>query len=315
MIYCGIDISNATFDCCFIIDNKPLYNSFPQNIYGYESFLNLFVMLSCDIVGFESTGVYHKALHKYLIDNGVSPLVLSPRSVSLYIKSTMIKGKTDKSDSYGIALYLLHNRDLVSLSFPVRDHFKPMVTSLVLLDKQIRQLKNLSHSLDRSFCDQFVVDSVSNSISQLSDSRESILKVALHDLYERIPEAIFIKEDILGVGDMTLLFVLPLVYDHFDKFTMKQMISFIGIAPVSYSSGTSVRRRSHISYRGDNNVRRILFMSAISSVRGNPIIKEKFLSMVASGKPKKVALVAIMAHILRAIIARLSYYSGRKAKR
>lgn len=101
----GIDISKDTIDCCFLVENKPHYNKFPQNEDGYFSFLSIYEMLNCDVVGFESTGVYHKAFEKYLIGNGLKPLVLSPRSVHHYLKSLKrIKGKTDKSDSFGIAV-------------------------------------------------------------------------------------------------------------------------------------------------------------------------------------------------------------------
>lgn len=315
MNYSGIDISKDSFDCCFLIDNKPHYNNFPQTELGYESFLSIFVMLKIDIVGFESTGVYHKAFQKYLIGNGVTPLILSPRSVSLFIKSTQIKGKTDKSDSFGIALYITKNPDLIAFSYPMRDKFKPLVSTLIQFDKQIRQLSNLYHAVERSNYDETLNLSILEMLDTTKTHKEDLKKYVLEELYRSIPEAKLIKSEIVGVGDMVLLFVLPLIYDHFDKFTLKQMVSFIGIAPMDFQSGTSVKKRSHISHRGDTNTRKILFMSAIASVRSNPILKDKFLRMVDQGKPKKVALVAVMSHLLRAIVSRLSHHTKRSIKK
>ncbi|MCK9355485.1 MAG: transposase [Gallionella sp.] len=312
----GIDISNETFDCCFIVDNKPHYNTFSQDTNGYFSFLSTFKMLNIDTVGFESTGVYHKAFQKYLIDNGVTPIVLSPRSVSLFIKSTTNnKGKTDKTDSYFIALYIMKNSDLVALYFPIRDEFKPLTTTLIQYEKQIRQLKNLYHSISKVGDDFVLLASVDSMIKNAIVFRDELKIHAVSKLYSSIPEALLIKSEIKGVGDMVLLSLLPLIYDHFDKFTIKQIVSFIGISPVPFQSGTSVKKFSHISHRGDANTRKILFMSAISSVRTNPIMKEKFLRMVADGKPKKVVLIAVMAHLLRAIVSRLSHHTGRPIKK
>lgn len=316
MNYVGIDISNKTFDCCFIVDNKPHYNMFSQDTNGYDSFLSIFKMLNIDIVGFESTGVYHKAFQKYLIDNGVIPVILSPRSVSLFIKSTTNnKGKTDKTDSYFIALYIMKNPDLIAFSFPIRDEFKPLITTLIQYEKQIRQLKNLHHSIIKSSDDFVLHTSIDSMIKNAIVFRDELKIHSILKLYSTIPEAKLIKSEIIGVGDMVLLSLLPLIYDHFDKFTIKQIVSFVGISPVPYQSGTSIKKFSHISHRGDSNTRKILFMSAIASVRSNPIIKEKFLRMVADGKPKKVALMAVMAHLLRAIVSRLSHHTKRSIKK
>ena len=77
---CGIDISSETFSVCYLVDNKPFYNEYPQTTDGYRSFLNIYVMFNCDGIGFESTGVYHKKLQKFLIENGCNPFILSPGS-------------------------------------------------------------------------------------------------------------------------------------------------------------------------------------------------------------------------------------------
>jgi len=316
MKYCGIDISANTFDVCIISDKDLYYNSFPQSENGYFNFLSVFQMLKIDVVGFESTGVYHKAFEKYLRDNGVEPFILSPRSVSLFIKSaSKNKGKTDKTDAYFIALYLSKTDNLVSYNFPIRDKFKPFTTSLMMYDKQIRQMKNLLHSLEVGGSDSFLFESISNMISSLSDQQNDLKRYAMAELYLTIPDALKIKAEIKGVGDGVLLHILPMIYDNFDKYTLKQIVSFVGISPVPFESGTSVKKFSHISHRGDNVARRVLFMSAIASVRSNPILMEKFKRMHESGKPKKVALVAVMSQLLRAIVSRLSYHTGRPIKK
>lgn len=313
---CGIDISSNDFSACFLIDGKPFYNDFPQTLDGFTSFLNTFKMMGCDGVGFESTGAYHKRFQKFLIENEISPFVLSPRRVHFYLKSQKrILGKTDKSDSYGIALYLTKNDDSLNLSYPIRDVMRPFISSLNMYEKQIRQSKNLLHSYKKMGIDDYLIVATESLISALEFQRDEIKKYSIKELYRLIPEAQKIKDEVKGVGDVLLLNIIPMIFDNLEHFTERQWISFFGIAPLQFQSGSSVYKNPHISHHGDNSSRRALFMSSVSSVRNNPIIKEKFERLVSNGKPKKKALVVIMSHILRLVISRLSYHTGRPIKK
>lgn len=316
MNYAGIDISKDTFDVCFYLDDNQHYNVFDQTEKGFYSFLSVFNMFKIDIVGFESTGVYHKAFEKYLRDNGVNPIILSPRKVSLFVKSSPIVGKTDKSDAFGIALYLSKHHGLSSLVHPIREEFRPILSSIQSLEKQSRQLKNLLHAYEtEGFNDKYIIKHIKKSAAVLDDAHINVKNHALKHLHKRIPEAQTIKNEIKGVGDGILLYVLPFLYDHFDKYTVKQWSSMFGIAPVPHRSGTTVYKRSHISKRGNLFPRKMLYMSAIASVRSNHILKEKYLRLREAGKPPKVALVAIMNHLLRTLIYKLSEHTGRPIKK
>ena len=105
-----------------------------------------------------------------------------------------------------------------------------------------------------------------------------------------------------------------MLYDHFDKFTLKQINAFFGLNPISYQSGTSVHKKDKISKRGDPQVLKLLYMSAISALRTNEILKDKYKRLKDNGKPSKVALVSVMAHLLKAIVIKLSHYTNRTLK-
>lgn len=311
----GIDISKKTFDVCFLLDDKPHYSVYSQTDEGFNEFLKVCNTFGIEKIGFEATGTYSKKLEKFLNENGVSPYVLTPLHVSHFIKSTKVKGKTDKSDSYGIARFLSKQDDLIALSYPVRDLFKPLTSSILQLDKQVTQLKNLKHSLVSRDGELTIISDIDNAIKSLSDTKKTIYDYSVDLLKKQCPESVQIAKEIKGVGFGVLLFILPSIYDHFDKFTLKQLVSFVGITPVSFQSGTSVSKKAHISRRGDNSVRKALFLSTLSAVRGNGIAREKFDRMVSLGKPKKVALTAIMRSNYFAIISILSRESGRRVKK
>lgn len=76
----------------------------------------------------------------------------------------------------------------------------------------------------------------------------------------------------------------------------KAAASLAGLAPVTRQSGTW-QGRSFIQ-AGRAQVRRILYMPAVTAMRCNPGLRAKYRQLVAQGKPSKVALVAVMRKLL-----------------
>jgi transposase len=311
----GIDVSNKTLDCCLLIHNEPYYHNFENNEDGFFKILALYHDFKCVVIGFESTGNYHKKLEKYLYGNGCSPYIIKPVHIANFKKLLPVHGKTDKIDSYSIALYLLQADLKEYLSYPIRQKFNPIITSIILLEKQIRQTKNVIHSFDLLPETVDILDGFKNTVITLDKTKKDLESKAIKLLYIECPEAIKIKEDIDGVGDKLLLYLIPHLYDHFDKYSLKQINAFFGLNPVSFESGTSVKKRDHMSRRGDKKIMKMLYMSSVSAVRNNEILKAKYDRLKENGKPSKVALVSVMSHLLRAIVIKLSHYTNRPYKK
>lgn len=311
----GIDVSKDTLDVCLLISNEPYYHKLSNNEEGFFSILSMFHNFKVSALGFESTGNYHKKLEKYLFDNGTNPYILKPIAVSNFRKSLNVHGKTDKSDSYSIARFLKDGDLTEYLSYPIRDTFKPILSSLNLLSKQIRQTKNNIHALELLSETSFVTAQMFDLSVSLEVRKDRLEDYALKLLLDRCPEAFMIKKDIKGVGDKLLIYLIPYLYDNFDKFTLKQINAFFGLNPVSFQSGTSVNKKERLSKKGDTQSMTHLYMSSISAVRTNDILKAKYLKLKANGKPSKVALVAVMSHLLRAVVTKLSHYTKRELKK
>ena len=77
--------------------------------------------------------------------------------------------------------------------------------------------------------------------------------------------------------------------------------ALVGVAPINRDSGTMRGKRSIFGGRPD--VRRVLFMAALVASRHNPVIKTFYQRLLATGKPKKVALVACMRKLLTTLNA------------
>ena len=68
-----------------------------------------------------------------------------------------------------------------------------------------------------------------------------------------------------------------------------------GVAPYNRSG----LHRGHRTIRGGRvKVRRVLYMAATVAARFNPILKVFYQRLVTAGKPKKVALTAVMRKLV-----------------
>ena len=76
----------------------------------------------------------------------------------------------------------------------------------------------------------------------------------------------------------------------------KQAGCLAGLAPITRQSGSWVGKAYIKGGRG--LARQALFMPALVACRHNPDLKRKYDQMVANGKPKKVAIIAIMRKII-----------------
>ena len=76
----------------------------------------------------------------------------------------------------------------------------------------------------------------------------------------------------------------------------KAVASLAGLAPVTRQSGTW-QGRSFIQ-GGRARARRLLYMPALAAICHNPELRAKYRELVAQGKPRKVAVVAVMRKLL-----------------
>ena len=86
----------------------------------------------------------------------------------------------------------------------------------------------------------------------------------------------------------------------------KKIASFFGLHPVYKESGDG-RGGIRMSKQGSKEVRHILFMVALNSVRSNPLIRSIYLEQIEKGMPKMAALGLCMHKIIRIIYGMLKH--------
>ena len=257
-------------------------------------------------LGMESTGVYGEQLAYFMHDKNPSKrfvvYVLNPMAVHSYAKASLELNKNDSTDARIIASYLsiaIAKEQVEPWSAPSEEERilralsrrrGELIHQLTSEKNRLEKLANMNKPTGG------VLKSVKEHIEYLQNAIEALDKeiaghISLHPILQGNNDLL---QSIPGIGEVTSTAIQGEAGDLSQFSTVKQFISFIGLAPVEYSSGSSVKKHSRISKRGNSRIRQYLYMSAMVAIRVNPVIRDFYNRLVSRGKCKKVALIASM---------------------
>lgn len=296
----GVDISKSVLD---VVSNSGEYFQLSNDVKGFKKFAKT---LSKDsLVVMEATGYYHVCLAQYLDSQGFFVSVVNPLSVKRFIQMKLSKIKTDKSDAKAICEYAIANE--VPL-YAARDKNQSECLQLLrLLDiytKQRTALKNKLHgekALGKP--SKAVYHSLNRSLKSLLREIQLLEKRLLQLVKIDQKQQLTLLKSIPGVGVKTAAMLIVMT-DGFKKFeNSKQLCSYVGITPTIRQSGSSVRGKSRISKMGNKDLRNLLFLCSFSACKYNKGCKALFDRIVAKGKSKKLALIAVANKLLKQAFA------------
>ena len=109
---------------------------------------------------------------------------------------------------------------------------------------------------------------------------------------------------VAGTGLEPVTFRLLVFTDGFNRFaSSKELCSYAGITPIIRQSGSSIKGRPRISKMGNPKLRNLLFMCSFNACKYNASYKVLFDRIVAKGKSKKLALIAVCNKLLKQAFA------------
>ena len=325
-LFClGIDVSKSTLAVTLIGQQEKVIwsnKSIPNTQDGFKKLVEQVLRHAVkksggeDFViaaGMEATGVYGEQLAHFLHGNNhegrIIPYVLNPAAVKSYSKACMEANKNDPTDARVIASFLsvaIARGQVSPWKAPSEEERTLRALSrrreelVHLLTSEKNRLEKLNNMASPS---EEVVKSVEEHIKYL---KAAITKIAEDiddhiNAYPTLSRNAELLRSIPGIGEVSTATVLGEAGD-ISKFEgIKQFTSFVGIAPMEYTSGSSVNKRSRISRRGNTRIRHCLYMATMIAVRINPVLREFYKRLLERGKGKKVALVASMRKLLHLI--------------
>ncbi len=129
-------------------------------------------------------------------------------------------------------------------------------------------------------------------VKLIEDKLVELVRINNKDLLTRL-------ETIPGIGRKTAILLIVLT-DGFDRFsTASELCSYAGITPVIRQSGSSINGRARISKIGNRKLRNLLFMCSFTACQHNKACNDLFERIVAKGKSKKLALLAVCNKLLK----------------
>lgn len=242
----------------------------------------------------EATGGYEKMLVQALHAGGIPVVVVNPRQVRDFARATGRLAKTDRIDAQVLAQFAsvlkpeprqLKDESESDLTVLVRR--RSQLTSLLTMERNRKKLvthPSVLASLERTIkhLKQELVD-LNREIDRMIEAEPAMRKRS--QLYRSVP----------GVGPRVasaLLAELP----ELGRLNRKQIASLVGVAPLNWDSGMFRGKRA--VWGGRRQVRCALYMGALVAAAHNPVLRALYRRLVASGKAKKLALVACMRKLL-----------------
>jgi len=309
MIYVGIDVSKEKLDCAWLRNietDKVKSKVFNNNAKGFQTLIEWLernTQQSLEKVHFimEATSIYHELLAYTLHETGAKISVVNPAHVRDYAKSLGTRIKTDKKDSVILARYGATQSPNAWQPEAVEiRQLKALIARHEAIEKDIQREINRLEKAQITQVSIEVIGSMQTVIAQLSAEKERIRKL-IDDHIDQHPQLKLDRkylESIPSVGPVVSRYMVALFRSR--NFTSaKQYSAFIGLNPVTYESGSSVRGRSRLSKTGNAKIRAKLYMAAIVAIKHNPDIKQQYERLLRKGKTKMAALCAAMRKLVQ----------------
>lgn len=289
----GIDVSKNTLDVYvlpqgehFSIENtaKEIRQLLPK----------LPNIKSIKMVAFEPTNRYEKCVRDILFSRGYPVHIAHTSHVYYYGQSLKGFGKTDKIDAEMIANYA--KQDHLKQT-PIPDKQTELLEEFTSRRRQLINMQSAEASRLAGNLESQVERSIKRFMKQIA-AEIKLIDAEMNKIIKK-NEALADRKALLstfkGVGEVTST-VLVACLPELGTLSRSQIAALTGLAPYNADSGSKQGTRR---IRGGRSyIRSMLFMCSLSAIQFNPALSAYYKKLVAKGKKKRVAQVAVMRKMI-----------------
>ena len=238
---CGIDVSHTTLDVCYQNNLGDLFHlQVGNNNKGFEKILEHtgvdyhFVM--------EATGVYYIRLAFYLHRQGCKLSVVNALSIKRYIQMHLERNKSDKKDAGWICRYAIEQCPPY-WEMPDSAYFesKQLYNTIREYAEQIKRFNNQLHSLRLlPVPSKDTIKSLEKMKLQLEKEVKNLEQKLQLILQQWQPAQLKSVSSIKGIGKRATAMLIVYTQGFKNTHSHRQLISFAGLSPTEYSSGSSI---------------------------------------------------------------------------
>lgn len=287
----GIDIAKGWFDVAIPQSGESFRLGNDKD--GWAELVRRLRPYRVAAIGLEPSGGYERGLGQALHRAGLMVRNVNPHKLRNYARACSVLAKSDRIDATMIARY---TAELPTQPLKI-DPLTRQLADLVLARRQLSDEKvRLSNQLEQ-LADGIVRRMFVARLGRI-ELDMMVLDKHLRQLVASDPE-LSRKDELIqslcGAGPVlshTLLALAP----ELGSTNRRQIAALAGLAPYAFDSGAFRGRRS--IWGGRSQVRRVLYMAALTASRANPILRTFAQRLAAAGKAPKVVIIAVARKIL-----------------
>lgn len=293
MRYVGIDVAKKTL-AVWILGGESF--SVTNTNKGFRKILKK--LLPGDTLGVESTSTYHHALALFFLQQGFAVKELNPIVTKQFIRATVRKKKTDKSDAEIISKLLAqgegHEMTEKNITNPLKKIFrvkKKLVQMRSSFKVQLTALaSNVMNPKDTKFLEKMYTRLIKNITKEIEKLEEEMLKES--------NEEIQILQSIPGLSALSARGVYAEIGDIHRFSNKKKIVAFSGYDPKLTESGSSVYHSGKLTKRGSPSLRSALYNAAFANIQLNTVFSRYYRKKMDEGKHFTQAMNATARKIL-----------------
>ena len=287
----GVDISKDYLDVYRMSDatNRRFANDRrPQGVH------RLARRARHDRIVYEPTGPYHRAFEHRLAEAGFALVKVNPRQARRFAEATGKLAKTDRMD----AAMLARMGTLLELEArPVRSQILTDLKDLSMAREALVKNRTAAKNRGKNLTLPILMRHNAAQLRQI-ERQMAAIEQEIRALIKADPDLVRRFDILVSIPGLSTITAFALIIDmpELGSLEQGQAASLAGLAPVARQSGNWTGRA--FIRGGRANVRQALYMPALVAMRFNPDLKAKHQSLIAAGKPQKVAITAIMRKLV-----------------
>jgi transposase len=300
----GIGISKENFDVACIEAGKMKTRKYSCTASDIKKFIS--TQDSATHCVMESTGVYHCRLSHALYEAGIAVSVVNSLSVKrFFIQSKMQRTKTEKSD----AVMLIEYGSIMEpeLWQPDEAHYTQAQQLLNIQSQLIKSRTSITNQMEAI---HLSVNQSKTAIALLKKQLKFVEK-QLEQIDRELEELVdkYADEDvdslqsIPGIGRKTTIALMVYTKGLINFDNCRKVASYFVISPCVVQLGSRVKGRGKICKMGMGHIRMLLYMCVRSAKKYNRACRELYERLLAKGKAKKLALIAVANKLLKQAFA------------
>lgn len=289
--FVGIDISKAKLDVANLPTNEKTTYEYDQA--GINALVLKMQELKPAIIVMEATGGLENLIAASLASAKLPVVVINPRRVRDFAKAMGFLAKTDKIDAFVLAKFgericpeIRQIKDEESLEFSAITSRRRQIVEMIVAEKN--RMGSATLIVRKQI--QIHIDQLESHLANIDNDLKKLIKE--NPVWSEKESLLLSVPGIGKVASMTLLSCLP----ELGSLNRQKLAVLIGVAPLNRDSGKKSGKRG--IWGGRACVRSVLYMSTLSAIRVNPVIKKFYKHLRAQGKSFKVAMIACLRKLL-----------------